>query len=191
MGPCLPDPWEGLGVRCTCCRSALRCGLLGLAISSGRQRQAGAMGEAQEGRKGSPCGDGHRAGSEDRAELAPGICSAPRPPEVGGGMQVLPLIELHGQRAGAGSRAGVRSQRGSDSAHSWPPARGGVGGGLPRPLCFGGLEDTGCPHCLGRAVKSPSKAPGLWPRPWRWSPRAAWHARGWLPPTPTGWKEGV
>lgn len=73
MGACLPNLWEGLRVWCTPCRSALRGGRLGLAVSSGRRHQTGAMGEAQKGRKGSLCGDRHRAGSKDHAELAPGL----------------------------------------------------------------------------------------------------------------------
>lgn len=110
MGACLPNVWEGLGVRCMCRRSALRGGRLGLAVSSGRWHQAGGCGSARKGRKGSPCGDGHRAGSEDPAELAPGVCSAPGAPSV---LRTAPAL----QRSGAGCR-----ERGAPTGQAPQPA---------------------------------------------------------------------
>lgn len=119
MGACLPDPWEGLRVWCMRRWSALRGGRLGLAVSSGRWHQARGCRSAQKGRKGSPCGDGHRAGSEDRAELAPGVCSAPGAPSV---LRTAPAL----QRSGAGCR-----ERGAPTGQAPRPA------GRGQDLCWG------------------------------------------------------
>lgn len=71
---------------------------------------------------------------------------------------------------------------GSDSAHPGP-LLGGVGAGCLA-LCFGGLDDAGCPHCLGKAVKSSRRGPGAVAEAWAMVPSGSMACKRLAPSDP-------
>ena len=148
MGACLPNLWEGLRVWCTPCRSALRGGRLGLAVSSGRRHQTGAMGEAQKGRKGSLCGDRHRAGSKDHAELAPGLQRSGAAPGDRGSHWSSSTASGQGPSPMLGPGVSV----GAILPTPGPLPGVGWGAGCLVPCALRGLDDAGSPHRLRKPL---------------------------------------